>query len=519
MAQKTSQTIPSKLHTRAEVAKHNTEDDVWCIIDHKVYDLSDFLDAHPGGNVVLQQVAGQDATTAFYNLHRHEVLQKYANLCIGTVEGEKPEVIDPKPGDLSKVPYAEPVWLTPQFKSPYYNSSHRALQKALREFVDRDIYPEAQEKELDGTYISQELVDKMASNGLLAMRLGPGKHLYGRKLLGDVKGEEFDYFHDLIVAQELSRGMARGFQDGNMAGMMISLTAVRQWANDSALKDKVTEECLSGKKFMCLAITEAFAGSDVAGIRTTATKTEDGKYYIINGTKKWITNGMFADYFVTGCKTEKGFSVILIPRDDNVETKRIKTSYSTAAATTFIQFDNVKVPVNHLLGKEDNGFIVIMSNFNHERWAMACSVIRWMRTIVEECLKWTNQRIVFGKPLVSQPVIRQKLAKMISLTEACQSWLESITYQMNQMDYAQQSKLLGGPIGLLKSYATRCAHDVADDAVNIFGGRGITQTGMGRFVEQFHRTYKFDAILGGAEEVLADLGVRQAIKQMPKAML
>src|ERR1700761_7589416 len=164
-------------------------------------------------------------------------------------------------------------------------------------------------------------------------------------------------------------------------------------------------------------------------------------------------------------------------------------------------------------------FIVIMSNFNHERWAMACSVIRWMRTVVEECLKWSNQRLVFGKPLVSQPVIRQKLAKMISLTEACQSWLESITFQMTNMSYAQQNKLLGGPIGLLKSYATRCAHDVADDAVNIFGGGGITQTGMGRFVEQFHRTYKFDAILGGTEEILADLGVRQAMKFMPNAKL
>lgn len=237
------------------------------------------------------------------------------------------------------------------------------------------------------------------------------------------------------------------------------------------------------------------------------------------GTKKWITNGMFADYFVTGCRTEKGFSVILVPRDDNIETKRIKTAYSTAAATTFIQYNNVKVPVNHLLGKEHNGFIVIMSNFNHERWAMACAVIRWMRTVVEECMKWTNQRMVFGKPLISQPVIRQKLAKMISLTEACQSWLETITYQMNNMDYPTQSKLLGGPIGLLKSYATRCAHDVADDAVNIFGGRGITQSGMGRVVEQFHRTYKFDAILGGTEEILADLGVRQAMKFMPKAML
>lgn len=231
---------------------------------------------------------------------------------------------------------------------------------------------------------------------------------------------------------------------------------------------------------------------------------------------------MFADYFVTGCKTEKGFSVIVVPRDPiegTVETKRIKTSYSTAAATAYIQFDQVKVPVNYLLGKEDQGFTVIMSNFNHERWAMTCAVVRWCRTIVEECLKWSHQRIVFGKPLIDQPVIRQKIAKMISLTEASQSWLETITYQMNNLTYAQQNKLLGGPIGLLKSFATRAAHECADEAVNIFGGRGLTQTGMGRVVEQFHRTYKFDAILGGAEEVLADLGVRQAMKQMPKSML
>lgn len=90
---------------------------------------------------------------------------------------------------------------------------------------------------------------------------------------------------------------------------------------------------------------------------------------------------------------------------------------------------------------------------------------------------------------------------------------------MCNLSYAQQSKLLAGPIGLLKSHITRSAHEIADEAVNIFGGRGLTQTGMGSIVEQFHRTYKFDAILGGAEEILADLGVRQAMKGFPKAML
>ncbi|KAL3463889.1 acyl-CoA dehydrogenase/oxidase [Aspergillus heterothallicus] len=510
----------SKTFTRAEVSTHNTEDSLWCIIDHRVYDLTDFLDAHPGGSVVLAQIAGKDATTDFYNLHRHEVLTKYRpQLCIGTIADETPEVLEPTATSLSPVPYAEPLWLRPEFKSPYYKESHRKLQVAVREFTNLHVKAEAQEKEKDGSYISQEMINKMAETNVLAMKLGPGKHLHGMTLLGGVKGEEFDYFHDLIVAQEMVRANARGFQDGNMAGMMISLTAVQQWLRNEPLRKQVTEEVLSGKKKMVLAVTEAFAGSDVAGLRTTAEKTPDGKFYIVNGTKKWITNGMFADYFVTACRTDKGFSVLLIPRDENVETSQIKTSYSTTAGTAFVEFNNVKVPVENLLGEEHKGFIVVMSNFNHERFMMVCGVARMARTVVEECLKWCNQRIVFGKKLIEQPVIRQKLAKMISIVESNQSWLESIAYQMCNMTYAEQSKHLGGPIGLLKSHVTRTSGEVASEATNIFGGRGITQSGMGSVVEMFHRTYKFDAILGGTEEILADLGVRQAVKGFPKAML
>lgn len=469
---------------------------------------------------MLRQVAGQDATKAFYNLHRHEVLQKYNDMCIGTVQGEKPQVVDPQPGDLSQVPYAEPMWLTPQFKNPYYNDSHRRLQKAIREFTDRYIYPEAQECEETGRYISQECIDKMAAAGILHMRLGPGKHLHGVELLGGViKGEEFDYFHDLIVSQEMSRANARGFQDGNMAGMTIGLPCVKNFCNDTALQKQVLDECLSGRKKICLAITEAFAGSDVAGLRTTATKTADGKHYIVNGTKKWITNGCWSDYFVTGVNTGKGLSVLLIPRGEGVETKQLSTSYSRTAATAYVTFDNVKVPASYLLGRENQGIHVILSNFNHERWTMVCGTVRMCRMVVEESLKWAHQRLVFGKRLIDQPVIRQKLAKMIALTEAHQSWLETITYQMCNMPYSEQAKHLAGPIGLLKMSSTRAAHEIADESVQIWGGRGLTKTGMGKFIEMFNRTYKFDAILGGAEEVLADLGVRQAMRFMPKAML
>lgn len=199
-----------------------------------------------------------------------------------------------------------------------------------------------------------------------------------------------------------------------MGGVCISLTAVKQWLRDDDLRERVMEEVLSGRKKMCLAISEAFAGSDVNGLRTTAQKTPDGQCYIVTGTKKWITNGMFSDYFVTACRTDKGISVLLIPRGHGVETKTIRTAYSTSAGTAYVEFSNVRVPMSHLLGEEDQGAKVIMSNFNHERFVMVCSTARWCIAVVEECLKWCNQRISFKKKLIEQPVLRQKYVVKIA---------------------------------------------------------------------------------------------------------
>ena len=95
-------------------------------------------------------------------------------------------------------------------------------------------------------------------------------------------------------------------------------------------------------------------------------------------------------------------------------TKLIKTSYSTAAGTAYIIFENVKVPIENLLGQENLGFEIIMSNFNHERWMIVCCVTACLRLAVEQCFKWANQREVFGKKLISQAVIRNKLAHMVA---------------------------------------------------------------------------------------------------------
>ncbi|THV03201.1 acyl-CoA dehydrogenase NM domain-like protein [Dendrothele bispora CBS 962.96] len=508
-----------KTFTREEVAKHNTPDNLWVIIDANVYDLSRFKELHPGGIAALldEEVAGQDATEAFFGLHRMEVLEKpqYKRLHIGVIEGEASTYRALQPGELSKVPHAEPTWLSEGYFSPYYTENHRKFQKVMRKFMDENVYPDAQAREEDGKKPDQSVFDKMAELNIHAMRLGPGKHLQGRTLMGGiVKPEEFDYFHELIITQELSRCGARGYGDGLLGGKVIGLPPVLNFGSEE-LKARIVPDVLAGKKFICLAISEAYAGSDVMGLQTTAKKTEDGKYWIINGSKKWITNGTFADYFTVGCKTDDGFTVILVERGPGVETRQIKTSYSTTAGTAFITFDNVRVPVGNTLGEEGGGIFVILSNFNHERWVMCCASARGQRAIVEECLKWAAQRKAFGKPLTSLAVVRSKLAGMIERAESTQNWLENITYQMCNMTYKQQANKLAGQIAFLKSYSTSCAQETARDAVQVFGGRGITKTGMGRFIEHYHRTVPFDALLGGTEDVLADLGVRQAMRSMP----
>ncbi|KAI9499666.1 acyl-CoA dehydrogenase/oxidase [Zychaea mexicana] len=506
---------PSKIYTREEVKRHASEDDLWIIIDTVVYDMSRFIDMHPGGAFPILEFAGKDATEAFYGLHRQEVLQKYKRYEIGTIEGEKPQIDFRQPGSLSKVPYAEPsAWQG--FKSPYFKESHYKFRTAVRVIMD-ELAEEAREYEVSGERPSDEFQQKLGSHGLLAANIGPGKFLkdFNIQLPGGVAPEEYDYFHEMIVHQEVARWGTRGTDDGLIGGMTISLPTVINFGSP-ALKQKIVPEVLSGKKRMALAITEPYVGSDVASIRTTAKLTPDGKHYIVNGVKKWITTGHWAQYFSTAVRTEKGISMLLIERSEGLETKPIKTSYSPSAGTAYITLENVKVPVENLLGKEGAGFQVIMSNFNHERWVMLAGATQGGRLAVEECFKWAMQRKVFGKRLIDQPVIRNKLAKMIASVESVHSWVENLTYQMCNMSYMEQALKLAGPLALCKYQVTRMLHDVSDDACQIFGGRAITKTGMGRNIETLQRTYKFTAILGGSEEIMADLGVRQAMKKFPK---
>lgn len=170
------------------------------------------------------------------------------------------------------------------------SESHIKFRSAIRKIYD-ELLPEALLNEDLGKSPTLELNKKLGAAGVLAAQIGPGPWLQGLNLPGGVKPEEFDYFHEMIAHEETARLGTPGFADGITAGLTIGLPPIFNFGSP-ALKSKIVPEVLSGEKRICLAITEPFTGSDVAGIRTTAKLSADGKHFIVNGTKKWITNCM-----------------------------------------------------------------------------------------------------------------------------------------------------------------------------------------------------------------------------------
>lgn len=510
--------------TSAELAEHKG-DDAWVAVSGHVYNVSKFMRLHPGGAAVLRAVAGRDVSKEFYEMHRTEVLAKYEKLRVGTLDCEPKKAEGPPAIHDSKgVPYGEAShWRG--WNSPYYNESHDRFRRGLREWIDRELAPIAAEMDDSGEVPDEELYQKLGRAGLLSMCVGSKDVVqkfcdrYGVTLPGGLKAEDIDMFHNLIFAEELRRLGTYGFNDGIMAGISIGLPPVIHFGTPEQF-ERIVLPCLAGEKRICLAISDPYAGSDVSGMMATAAPAPDGGY-VVNGLKKWITNGVFADYFTTAVRTsvpgkdgkqQGGVSLMVVERSEGLTTKNIKTSSSAAAGTALVVYEDVHVPKANLIGKENQGFAYIMSNFNNERWGMVVGGNRHSRLIVEECFKWASQRRVFGKALIEQPVIRNKLAHMVSEVEAVHGWLESVTYQMNTMSPKEQTEKLAGPIALLKLKQTRVSTLIGDEACQIFGGRAVTRTGMGSQVERFQRVFKFQSILGGSEEIMADLGIRQAMK-------
>ncbi|HMA08427.1 MAG TPA: acyl-CoA dehydrogenase family protein [Ramlibacter sp.] len=382
--------------------------------------------------------------------------------------------------------------------NPELRQDMAALADSVRRFTLERIAPQVNAWDEAGEF-PRALYQEAAALGLLG--LGYPQELGGTPA-------------PFALRNVVSTTMARYSGSGGLMASLFSLNiglppVLRHGAAD--VQQQVVPAVLRGEKIAALAITEPGAGSDVAGLRTTARR--DGGDWVIAGEKVFITSGMRADWITmavrtgeVGSKGAGGISMILVPGDAaGLSRTALDKMGWWCSDTAHLRMDGVRVPARYLLGEEGGGFRIIMSNFNGERLGMSAMALGFAQACYDEALDWARQRKTFGSALVEKQVIRHKLVDMRMRIASTQAWLDAVTA------LADEGKLESDPdcvaqVCMLKNHATQAMQFCADQAVQILGGMGFMR---GTRSERIYREVKVMMIGGGAEEIMKDLAARQ----------
>ena len=272
-----------------------------------------------------------------------------------------------------------------------FNEEHEMFRKSVRKFVEKEMTPHVEEWEKAGE-VPRELYRRMGEMGYLGIKF---PEAYG--------GLGLDYLTEAVLMEELTRCGANGVQAALGAHIGIALTNIWKFGSEEQ-KRKYLVPGIKGQIITALAITEPNGGSDVSAIQTTAKK--EGGYYVLNGAKTFITNGVNADYAIVAAKTANGpvhKNISLFIVDTKSEGyavgRKLKKLGWRSSDTGEIFFDGVKVPEENLIGEENLGFYYIMQNFQYERITMAlCSVVL-AEMALEAAMKYSKERIQFDRPI------------------------------------------------------------------------------------------------------------------------
>ena len=375
---------------------------------------------------------------------------------------------------------AAPHYLTPE---------HEAFRRSVRRFVEQAILPHINDWDEAETF-PRELYAQVAELGLLGLGF---PEQYG--------GTPGDSFYGLVMVEEMARCASGGLL-ASLFSHTIGAPPILAGGTEE-LKAQVLPAILRGEKISALAITEPGGGSDVANLRLHAVR--DGDFYILNGEKTFITSGMRADWLTVAARTggpgAAGVSALLVAGDTPGLTRTpLKKMGWWCSDTAHLHFENCRVPVAHLLGQENAGFLVFMQNFNHERLSLAMQAYGFAKVCLDEASEWATQRTTFGKKLVGHQVVRHKLVEMATRVEATRALLEDMTYRV------QTGQAPIPQICMLKNFAAQTMQYCADEAVQILGGMGFMRDTKS---ERIYREVKVNMIGGGAHEVLNELAARQ----------
>jgi len=387
--------------------------------------------------------------------------------------------------------------------SPYKKPHYVTFRAACKKFTDEILKPNIDKWEKEGG-LPKYVYRKAYEYGIYTPD-------YPNEFGGqEWENQQYDYFMDIIRQDELGK-CASGGLFTSLYIHKISVPVVIHFGTDE--QKEMFVPVIRGEKIAALAISEPGYGSDVANLTTTAKRDETGKYYIVSGMKKWISNGIKADYFVTAVRTGgkgmKGVSLLIIPNGEGVVTSRINTQGHKISETAMIIFKKVKVPVSYLIGKENQGFKLIMFNFNSERLGITITACALAKCAFLEAVEFSKKRKTFGKPLVKHQVIRHKLAEMARHLLSTHYYIEKLAYQMTNDRLSQNNTTLAANICLCKVDATRTMEFVAREASQIMGGASYV---LGKKVDRVYRDVRALAIYGGSEEIMLDVSLRLGLK-------
>ncbi|MFW5902019.1 MAG: acyl-CoA dehydrogenase family protein [Thermodesulfobacteriota bacterium] len=357
------------------------------------------------------------------------------------------------------------------------------IQKMAREFARKDLAPQAADRDKNHEY-PEESLKKMGELGLLGM-LVPEQ--YG--------GEAMDTVSYALAMSEIAYACASTAVIMSVHNSICCGSLLRFGSEEQ--KKKYLEP-MAGGEFICsFALSEPESGSDAASITTTAEK--DGDYYILNGNKRWITGGATSKLFIVLAKTDpdaghKGISAFLVTRDmEGFSTGRLEDKMGQCASdTTDLIFNNCRVPADHLLGKEGEGFLVAMSGLDDGRIGIAALAAGLGQAALDEAAAYARQRVQFGRPIADNQGLRWMIADMATEVEAARLLV------LNAAAKKDRGERCSKEASIAKLYASEMANRVAGQAVQIHGGYGYTREFP---VERLYRDARVLTIYEGTSQV------------------
>jgi acyl-CoA dehydrogenase len=369
---------------------------------------------------------------------------------------------------------------------PPFTDEHEQLRTSARGFIERELTPHAQQWEQEH-WFPNEVFSILAAQGLL-----------GLKYPEEYGGQGGDYLHEAVLIEELARIGSGGTAAGIGAHVNIATPPIWRFGSDEQ-KRRYLAPAIRGEKIGALGITEPGAGSDVASLRTRAERTAGG--WVLNGEKTYITNGERAHFIVTAVRTtaeggHHGISFMIVDRGEGVSSAKLQKLGWHASDTATISFEDVFVAEENLLGGLDEGFALIMANFQWERLAMALGAVGAMQLAWERTASFAQERQAFGRPLSAHQAVRHKLADLATSTYTCRC----VTYDALRRFVAGEEPLR--EVTMAKLLTQRAAFELMDACLQIHGGAGYMRE---YWVERAARDARLGPIGGGSDEIMREI--------------